>query len=97
MLQVFVASPDSISIIEAVKNKDGDLRFNTVSDVYKPKTEQLIVTGQTFVAKSADTLVVKQSSKQTLDLMPICSYKYAFHEDSKECRRCEPGLKSYGL
>ncbi len=97
MLQVFVAGRDSISIIEAVKNKDGDLRFNTVSDVFKPQNGQELSTEQTFVAKSADTLVVKQSSKQTLDLMPICSYKYAFDEDSKECKRCEQGLKSYGL
>ena len=97
MLQVFVAGRDSISIIEAVKNKDGDLRFNTVSDVFKPENGQDLSTEQTFVAKSADTLVVKQSSKQTLDLMPICSYKYAFDEDSKECKRCEQGLKSYGL
>ncbi len=40
MLQVFVAGRDSISIIEAVKNKDGDLRFNTVSDVFKPQNGQ---------------------------------------------------------
>ena len=34
MLQVFVAGKDTISIVEVVKNNDGDLRFNTISDVY---------------------------------------------------------------
>jgi len=34
MLQIFVAGKDTISIVEVVKNRNGDLRFNTISDVF---------------------------------------------------------------
>ena len=49
------------------------------------------------MAKSGDFVVIKQSSKRNLDIMPICSYKYAYQSADMSCRHCEPGLKSYGL
>lgn len=96
-IQVFVSGPDNLSIIEQVKNDDGDVFFNIVDDVFVGKTKQPYTSDQTYVAKSSDYLIMKQSSTRTLGLMPLCAYKYAFINETFSCRPCELGLKSYGL
>ena len=71
MLQVFVAGPDTITIIEQVKNDDGQSFFNLSNEVFV-STAPLYTSASTFLAKSGDFLVVKQSNRRNLGLMPIC-------------------------
>ena len=97
LVQVFVAGNNTVTIIEAAKNEKGEIFFNMLSDVYEAPAEQPFSSDQTYVAKSGDYLVIKQSSKRNLVLLPLCSLKYVFHEESFTCRPCERGLKSYGL
>ena len=97
MIQVFVAGTNTLTIIEMVKNKDGNYRFNLVNEAFIGAEEQPFKSDQTYVAKSSDFLVLKQSSRRTLGLMPICAYKFAYEPDKMNCRPCEPGLRSYGL
>lgn len=75
MLQVFVASPTSISIIEHIRSKQEDSYYKLIDNVFVATEEQPYSSDQTYVAKSAEYLVFKQSSKRTLGLMPICAYK----------------------
>ena len=97
LLQVFVAGTNTLTIIEMVKNRDGNYHFNLVNEAFIAAESQPFKSDQTYVAKSADFLVIKQSSRRTLGLMPICPYKFSYESDKMECRRCEPGLRSYGL
>lgn len=79
-----------------MKNDDGENFFKLQKDVHTTPAQKFDV-DQTYIAKSGDFLVLKQSSQRTLGLMPICAYKSTYEEDSFSCRPCERGLKSYGL
>ena len=95
--QVLIAGTNKISIIEHVPSKRGDDEFNVQKDIFISLESQPFENDQTFMAKSGDYLVVKQSSLRNLGLMPICPYKYIYDEDTFSCNPCEPGLRSYGL
>lgn len=97
MIQLFVAGTNKISIIENVRNNDGEGKFKLYDNVFDSLETQLLESDQTFLAKSGDYLVIKQSSQRNLGLMPICQYKYAYDLDNFSCRPCESALKSYGL
>ena len=96
-LQVFVAGIDTISIIEQIKDEDGENFFKLTREVFSASKEQAFNVAQTYMAKSGDFLIIKQSNERTLGLMPLCQYKYAYETDNFSCRPCERGLKSYGL
>jgi len=97
MLQVYIAGTDSVSIIEVAKDRDGKNFFKLTNEVFVGQEKQPFTSDQTYVAKSADMLVIKQSSMRSLSLMPICSYKYRYSNNTFSCSACDVGLKSYGL
>mmetsp|Transcript_39973 Transcript_39973/g.52281 ORF Transcript_39973/g.52281 Transcript_39973/m.52281 type:complete len:116 (+) Transcript_39973:869-1216(+) len=59
LLQVFIAGTNTLTIIEMVKNKAGENRFNLVNEAFIAAEEQPFASDQTYVAKSADYLVIK--------------------------------------
>ena len=67
-----MAGPDTITIIEQVKNDEGQSFFNLSNEVFVSTAPQAFTSASTFVAKSGDFLVVKQSNRRNLGLMPIC-------------------------
>lgn len=96
-MQVFVAGKDTISVIEMVKHENGETMFQITLSAFESYEEQEYDTDQTYIAKSSDFLIIKQSNRRSLGLMPICQYKYIYEQDSYQCAPCERGLKSYGL
>ena len=65
-LQVFVAGTNSISIVEHVKSKANDSYFNMIPNVFVSSEAQPFPSDRTYAAKSADYLIIKQSSQRTL-------------------------------
>ena len=55
-----------------MKNDDGVSFFNLSNEVFVSAELQAYTSASTFVAKSGDFLVVKQSNRRNLGLMPIC-------------------------
>ena len=55
---MFVAGPDTITIIEQVKNDEGQSFFNLSNEVFVSAVPQAFTSASTFVAKSGDFLVV---------------------------------------
>ena len=94
---MYVAGKDTIEIIEKVKNDDGEAFYKITRNAFKSLVPQEFASEQTYIAKSGDFLVIKQSGKRTLGLMPLCAYKYVYDEDDYSCEPCERGLKSYGM
>ena len=59
MLQVFIAGTNTVSIIEHMKNEDGEHQFEVYQSVFIPPENQPFSSAQTYVAKSGGYLVMK--------------------------------------
>ena len=100
ILQVIYASTQAVSIIQrAISSGSGEYAFEKYEDVHIIDDSKSLINSTDFIAvsKGSQYLIYKESSSESLGIIPVCTQNYYFENENFKCTPCQIGLRSYGL